>query len=911
MRKAASKLHWQGIGVLVAVVVALGIVAPLLLYSSVRGDAPVFNAYAVLEDISDTEHLANADLFSKFSVEHDPWPTLHYDVQVSFTPPEWGVAQGEDVPIGAFVGTLDAVSSVGMLGTNACGTMTLTPHFDLMNCTLDKSETVDYTGQFVNKETVADGCTKWPAFLDTLFPGMTPIARMGDYIRYLGGTNISMNFLIFEPGTSLPARFNAPSFPAEKGYVAISILNDPTAPLVISQVTDWCPPLESNTHYWGLTKDNPRTGEDESGNVWRTNPQFGGTYTFWNYAASIRDADGDNFDNSLDTCPYDYNTLGCDPTNPTNPAPPGDTDRDGLCDVCDPTVNTQNWDPDGDEYLNYQDNCPLVANGKALDDQHDSDLDRIGDACDLNSTTPDGQRVEYWFPTEWEIWPTDYDGDGVLDDVDNCPTVYNPDQTNADTDSHGDVCDNCPTTTNEAQADSDSDGVGDACDSDDDNDGLLDIYDNCPLVANPGQEDSDGDGDGDACDNCPYGPGNDIDGDGVCDAVDKCPNDFDPTNGDLDGDGTGDVCDNDADGDTILNDGADGIPGTADDDNCRFKANATQADADLDGIGDACDAYPAVAGNQATDLDSDGDTVLDVNDNCPTRSNATQTDTDGDGVGDVCDLDNDNDGVPDASDNCPLVINPSQTNTDGDSQGDACDPDDDNDGVLDEDDVWCRTRAEDFDGYQDGDGCPDTDNDMDGICDPGLTSYACSGSDGCPNVAEDYDAFRDTDGCPDPDNDTDGFPDVTDDCPATDWTAGPDGIPCSGDDNVNTCEDYDGIMDTDGCHDSPGDDYDGDSMGRVNQQGFPVFWDEVEVYLGTDPLDNCPDNSADDAWPLDINMDTYVTMADVNRYAGRLGSTGGPPPSANWMKRLDFNMDNFITMADVNKYAGKLGQKCT
>ena len=88
--------------------------------------------------------------------------------------------------------------------------------------------------------------------------------------------------------------------------------------------------------------------------------------------------------------------------------------------------------------------------------------------------------------------------------------------------------------------------------------------------------------------------------------------------------------------------------------------------------------------------------------------------------------------------------------------------------------------------------------------------------------------------------------------------------------------------------------------------------DAVELYLGTDPTDACPDNSADDAWPLDINMDKFVTMADVNRYAGRLGSTGGPPtPSPAWLKRLDFNTDNFITMADVNKYAGKLGQKCT
>jgi hypothetical protein len=57
-------------------------------------------------------------------------------------------------------------------------------------------------------------------------------------------------------------------------------------------------------------------------------------------------------------------------------------------------------------------------------------------------------------------------------------------------------------------------------------------------------------------------------------------------------------------------------------------------------------------------------------------------------------------------------------------------------------------------------------------------------------------------------------------------------------------------------------------------------------------------------------MDTYVTMADVYKYAGRINETGGPPPSPNWLKRLDLNMDNWITMADVFKYNGKINQQC-
>jgi outer membrane protein OmpA-like peptidoglycan-associated protein len=64
--------------------------------------------------------------------------------------------------------------------------------------------------------------------------------------------------------------------------------------------------------------------------------------------------------------------------------------------------------------------------------------------------------------------------------------------------------------------------------------------------------------------------------------------------------------------------------------------------------------------------------------------------------------------------------------------------------------------AEDKDGFQDEDGCPDLDNDQDGI--PDL-------ADKCPNQPEDKDGFEDEDGCPDLDNDQDGIPDASDLCP--------------------------------------------------------------------------------------------------------------------------------------------------
>jgi outer membrane protein OmpA-like peptidoglycan-associated protein len=66
-----------------------------------------------------------------------------------------------------------------------------------------------------------------------------------------------------------------------------------------------------------------------------------------------------------------------------------------------------------------------------------------------------------------------------------------------------------------------------------------------------------------------------------------------------------------------------------------------------------------------------------------------------------------------------------------------------------------------------------SDRDMDGIPDH---------LDACPDEPEDFDGFQDEDGCPDPDNDGDGIPDVVDACP-------------------NEPETINGIEDEDGCPD--------------------------------------------------------------------------------------------------------------
>ncbi len=59
---------------------------------------------------------------------------------------------------------------------------------------------------------------------------------------------------------------------------------------------------------------------------------------------------------------------------------------------------------------------------------------------------------------------SDWDADGVENDLDNCLLTTNPDQEDSDADGLGDACDNCPLVFNPDQIDENGDGVGDECD---------------------------------------------------------------------------------------------------------------------------------------------------------------------------------------------------------------------------------------------------------------------------------------------------------------------------------------------------------------------------------------------------------------------------------------------------------------
>jgi len=154
------------------------------------------------------------------------------------------------------------------------------------------------------------------------------------------------------------------------------------------------------------------------------------------------------------------------------------------------------------------------------------------------------------------------------------------------------------------------------------------------------------------------------------------------------------------------------------------------------------------------------------------------------------------------------------------------DDDPDGDGIKNKDDK-CPYEPEDFDNFEDEDGCADNDNDRDGIRDS---------KDECPNDPEDYDGFQDENGCPDPDNDGDGILDADDKCP-------------------NDPEDVDGFEDSDGC---PDPDNDKDRIldtadGAPNDKGFGACMNDPEDYDGFQDDDGCPEPDNDGDGILDVD----------------------------------------------------------
>ncbi|MBN2788969.1 MAG: OmpA family protein [Candidatus Delongbacteria bacterium] len=214
----------------------------------------------------------------------------------------------------------------------------------------------------------------------------------------------------------------------------------------------------------------------------------------------------------------------------------------------------------------------------------------------------------------------------------------------------------------------------------------------------------------------------------------------------------------------------------------------------------------------------------------------------------VVSLDADKDGIIDKLDKCPK----DPEDFDGFEDKDGC-PEDDNDkdGVKDLADK-CPNIAEDLDGYEDEDGCPEDDNDKDGIKDV---------DDKCPNEPEDMDGYEDLDGCPELDNDDDGIPDATDKCP-------------------NEPEDLDGFEDQDGCPEFDND-----------QDGIKDTLDKcpnmAETLNGFEDDDGCPD-------AIILKKDERIVLDNIYFKTGKAELTTNSFPTLNKVKRIFIDNPNIV-----------------
>jgi len=220
------------------------------------------------------------------------------------------------------------------------------------------------------------------------------------------------------------------------------------------RINDGCVKVGNDSEDWVAGGPQDTTGCDfdtnEEGCTRYTNPATTGTHYYYAFHQSLRDADADGLENSLDTCPYtntgDSTGAGYNPRDAVGGGVnPDDVDEDllpggGGNGGCDPVPGTAaaglNQDGDslgGKGWQNSGDNCPRAANDNAKDNESNlrytdaaprggPKSDGIGDVCD---TVPDGStngpdKSDGHFHTTLSlvakcIGLTDTDGDGYCD----------------------------------------------------------------------------------------------------------------------------------------------------------------------------------------------------------------------------------------------------------------------------------------------------------------------------------------------------------------------------------------------------------------------------------------------------------------------------------------------------------------
>jgi len=827
-----------------------------------------------------------------------PAPNYNYEdsSMYNFAPIDGWITPGNMIPVGAKMGNL---SSTAVLGLNNQKCWSTAPAiFDLYNATVDTStvltkaemawtntdNTVPYGARgLVN---VPDYLEAYPLFLNQMLdpdgpagilPPLKPRARYAGHYP-VAGSNMLIETVVLNPGEIKQLGGIKAQMGDQLGFVLLTILNNPWDQTEKpGTVSDFCAPMASTTILLGTTQagyngvgggiSSQRNGAANTG-VLNT-----GTGINRNYSQSERDADGDGIENDLDPCPHTLDaTWNPRTANPPMPpcspgAIPGDDDCDGLPNSCDPNDGDGNQDADNDVYNNRQDICPLVADGQALNNQSDTDStvqalnadlgpgpDSIGDACDDSDC--DGVEDLAVTPCSCADGKDNGGVDGLVDGNDS------------DCTSSMDLLDPTPWGTTPGT------GLfyhglapGAACvgATSTDNDGYCDILEG--VLGSSTTNGSESDGSVNGGDNCKPPDADDDDGDGYVN--DGCPMigrySEDPAKGECAiGNNTNDDTADTAETTATFNDGCPviGVP------------ESLVVDATINATG----GLPsAIAPQSCTDgLDNDADTLVDANDVACQKASISG-DTDYDGWANDPAVGFDADITPANAGNETYKGDPAQ------ALG-----------------SWSRTGANVLIGTNAGQcwivGPGDEDLAAGGTRDNELEAQLfCYGEPLGLWLAINIDG------------DTD--PDIMI------WKVFPAEVDPTGQDNCTTVWNPE-QTNTDGDTEGDACDLDDDGDG---------YADSIEWYLGTDPVDNCANVAptlpcpgltcnGHDAWPLDINVDKFATVAgDVYAFAGNIGlSVSGTPPTTWSLARLDLNKDNYLTVAgDVYQFAGNVGLGCT
>jgi len=362
----------------------------------------------------------------------------------------------------------------------------------------------------------------------------------------------------------------------------------------------------------------------------------------------------------------------------------------------------------------------------------------------------------------------------------------------------------------------------------------------------------------------------DVDDDGISNNLDSCP--YTPNNNfDGDGDGIDSTCDPD---DTTASPGAP-PPNGSDDDGDTW--------VDEDPVDNA---------------DNDGDTVIDEDGECAVTSGIP---------------DEDQDCYPNRQDNCPLLAN-KQADTDtppGQAAPDLGPP-------LDAIGDVCDAQPATPDGHfhtalvHSYVCIGGTDTDGDGVCDStedmlGSDKFSAASTPEhialdlaigtgtlaeAPGTCSDFTLYNHPDASP-IDNDGDGYANGADfDCAPMPNDADDDGVPDAQDNCPNEKNPEQVDRDGDGLGDECDTEDDGDG-----------FSDAIEMYLVTDPKDNCPDHAADNAWPADMDNDADVDLVDAFRWIGKFGFLYRDPEWSPALQRFDLNGDGAISaVSDFHRF---------